>query len=116
MDTISGELVRHQNHPFYSSTSPKYFWFGCLGPALFILVIIMLAAVGARSSAGLTILRGYLLFILGFLIVQFLLGAGIYWKQRSSLAKGLVLGSITLFVLIVLVLIGVFTLFQSFLH
>jgi hypothetical protein len=112
---IQGELVRHHNQPFYAQKgAPKYFWAGCLTPGLVILAIALLALHGLQSAAGLLAVRGYLLVIFAFLILQFVLGGGMFWRQRSSLAKGLLIGSISLFLLTILSIIGLFSLVQNF--
>ena len=115
MQSVSGELVRHHDQPFLQSKAPKFFWAGCLGPLVFIVIVIFLAYEGAKSEAGILAIRGYIVFILVYLIFQFLLGGGLFMKGRSSFAKGLMIGSVTIFLLLILGMIGLFTVLHNFL-
>jgi hypothetical protein len=112
---LSGELTRHHNQPFYQRpNAPKYFWLGCLVPVGFALLVLLLAAQGATSTAGVTAIRSYLLFLLGYLMLQVLLGGGLFLRSKSSLSKGLLLGGATIFLLVILTLIGIFSTVSHF--
>lgn len=114
--SIQGELVRHHNQPFYKQTSrPKFFWMGCTGPLVLLALIGFFAIKGATTSAGVGVIRGFLLFVIVFLVVQFLFGGGLFMKSRSSLGRGLLVGSGVIFLLLILGLIGLFSVLSNFL-
>ena len=104
---VSGELVRHHNQPFYAQRSaPKLFWSGCLGPILIIAIVGYLVIQGATTSAGESIIRGFILALFAYLIIQLILGGGLFVKSRSSLGRGLLVGALVILIVLVVALIG----------
>ena len=111
---LEGELTRHQNQPFYAQQSrPKFFWAGCLGPLIVIVIVGGLVVKGALSSAGLELIRIVVLSVLALSIVQFLGGGGLFLRQRSSLGKGLMIGAVIMILSVVFIFIALASLIGS---
>lgn len=114
---VQGELVRHHNKPFYAQQSaPKLFWAGCLTPIFIIGVIGFLVFQGASTTAGEGLIRGFILFVIGYMILQLLFGGGLFIKNKSSLARGLLLGGASILILLLVALIGAASLIGQFLQ
>jgi hypothetical protein len=114
---LSGDLTRHHQQPFYSQpNTPKYFWVGCLGPLAFVALLAVLAMTGLQTNQGLQAIRGYILFLIAYLVLQLVFGGGLFARNRSSFAKGLLIGGATIFLLLILALIGFASVISSFIQ
>ena len=114
---LQGELVRHHNKPFYAQQSaPKFFWTGCLVPIFILGIVGFLVIQGALTASGEGLLRGFILFVIGYMILQLLFGGGLFIKNKSSLAKGLLFGGAGLLIILLIALIGAASLLGQFLQ
>ena len=114
---VQGELVRHHNKPFYAQQSaPKFFWAGCLIPIFIIGVIGFLIIQGASTTAGEGLIRGFILFVIGYMVLQLLFGGGLFIKNKSSLARGLLFGGAGLLILLLVALIGAASIIGQFIQ
>lgn len=115
--SVQGELVRHHNKPFYAQQSaPKFFWVGCLAPIFIMGTIGFLVIQGASTSAGEGLIRGFILFVIGYIVLQLLFGGGLFIKNKSSLARGLLFGGASILILLIIALIGAASIIGQFLQ
>lgn len=116
-DPLEGEIVAHQNRPFYAQQkAPKLFWGGCLLPILVVVVVGFFVLKGLATSNGLQIVRFFILLVMLLTIAQLIFGGTIFAKTRSSLGKGLLLGALMLMLILLLGLIGAASALSSFIH
>jgi len=112
---VQGELVRHHNKPFYAQQkAPKFFWAGCTGPLLLLVIIGFFVLKGATTATGLEVIRGFVLFSIVFLAVQLLFGGGLFIKSKSSLGRGLLVGAGVILLVLILGVIGLFSMISQF--
>ncbi len=114
---VQGELVRHHNQPFYAQQkAPRFFWAGCLTPIFIIGIIGFLVFQGASTTTGESLIRGFILFAIGYMVLQLLFGGGLFIKNKSSLARGLLFGGVGLLVLLLVALIGAASIIGQFIQ
>lgn len=115
-EIIQGEISRHHNKPFYAQQQrPKFFWGGCLMPLAIVALVGYFIVRGISAVGGFESLRGFVLIVLLFAFAQLIFGGTIFARTRSSLGKGLLLGSIMIILLLISALVGLASALSSFL-
>lgn len=115
---LEGELVRHQNksaRAFYVSGSHKLIWSGCLAPVLIIGLFIYLLIQGAQTDFGIDLIRGFIIFIVVFLLLQLTIGGGLLKKNPAGWRMTIFTNLGVILLLLMLVVAGLFSLISRLL-
>lgn len=113
---LEGEIVRHQQksgRKLYRSGQHKLMWSGCLAPILVIGMFLYLLIQGIRTDFGIDLIRGFIIFIVVFLLLQLTIGGGLLRKSPSGWRMTIITNLGIILLLFMLALVGLINLIAN---